>query len=110
MEELYGYCPNVEPLATSSSSGQRDRRRFGTLKGENDEINDSNATHNEKQPVKKKRKYVSQVESSSNALLNWLNQQEQNRKEEQKEKLKVLKEMHDEKMGMLRELMGVLKK
>ena len=101
MMELYGYRPNVEPVATCSSTGSGDRVR--NLKRVNNEAEDDEPSSSGP-PQKKKRNYTTSSEASSNALLSWLEKQNKKREENESKKLELLERMHNEKMAMMERL------
>ena len=98
MNELYGYRPNVQPVATSNSNGVETKRAAPTSNSSDDKTDE-----------KKKKKYVTAAEASSNTLLAWLKAQDEKREKREEEKLKAVREMHNEKMSIFRDLLSVMR-
>ena len=98
MSELYGYRPNVEPKATSSSNGIDTTRAAPAASETLPKCNE-----------KKKKKYVTSAEASSNTLSTWLKSQDEKWEQRERERLSLVREMHDEKMSVFKDLLDTLR-
>lgn len=113
MDELFGYRPGVNPSKTTSTLiSSSSTLSTSTLSSTSSSTTSSTSNTTPQSPEKKqrkKRKYVSSTETSTKSLLDFLQKAEQKREERESERMRVAKEMHEDKMGILKQLVSLLK-
>ena len=109
LSEIYGYRPNVQPLAISSASGEGELIRKPNNPN-NLESDDSVVPETQRPEPRKKRKYVSANEATASSLISWLEKYQEQKKKENEEKKQMMLKMHEDKMSLMRDILSSLKK
>ena len=103
MDEIFGYRPGVNPLATHSTP-------LTQATGETmDSSSSSSSPSSNEVPAKKKRKYVSSSTTTTKSILDFFKTSEEKREARESKKMEMAAKIHEEKMGILRELVGLLR-
>lgn len=104
LADVYGYRPNVRPVATSSSSGLGDSQRAPSTSS-NNQLNKRSTEGTEERMPKKKTKRT----STGRETEHWFKEFMAERRQENERRLERLERQHEEKMGLLSQLLDVLK-
>ena len=118
LSDVYGYRPNVTPLATSSSSGAGDT--------DQDMKDDAASSDEETSSVLKKHTTASAMHATAQSIngkgtkrrrtrrqdtdvLEWMEEYKREKNKQEEEKLQALQQMHHEKVQMMAGLTDVLR-
>ena len=110
MAEIYGHRPSVQPVATMSSSGERDHARSPSPL----EISETEGTALTEDctptPSKKARRSVqSGRETTKESFMKMMMSCREERERQHQEKMKMLAKMHEDKMTLVSGLLDAIK-
>lgn len=108
MDNVIGNNPNVVPVCTMGSMKDLPQERDTCTNGDEDEI--SSQLEEEEKEEEGSRKKKRKSRSTSTAVVEFLNDYNTENKTKEKERMDMLKKMHDDKMGVINRFLTLMER